>query len=499
MKILEILTSQQNRPIDGASLAVLRITLGLLLIWEIFNRDNIFALEPATHGFHFHYPGFSWLPRMDDQALVFRGLLGVCGGLMVLGVATRVAALLAVAITAYGFLLVPQNYLNHIYLFILYLTLVALVPSDAAFSLAGHWKPLRRWSVQRGPTGLDMLLLRIQTDIVLIYAGLVKLNEDWLNLVPLRAWLLSDADVLFYGSLLQHEGVVAAANYGVIALHVLGAPLLFFQRTRLPVFVLYCAFHVLNHHSFDIGIFPWMTIAASTLFFAPEWPRRIAASITGAGQTDLPGPVATAVSSRAFTVFVLIWLTMQVLLPLRHYLYPGDVGWTYEGHRFAWRMKLVDREAVDLLAVIHLKESDRVVVSDLFALLDEDAHTVGTRPDLALQAAHQIAAGAQRHFGQAVDSVRLYNRVMWNFRPSAFMIDPQRNLLDVQDGFLAASWLMRENPGKPMAWEDFQAWREPDLDVREVLKATGLQTYSRCELSDSEALFLLWECGAGKG
>jgi hypothetical protein len=88
---------------------------------------------------------------------------------------------------------------------------------------------------------------------------------------------------------------------------------------------------------------------------------------------------------------------------------------------------------------------------------------------------------------------------MWNFRPSAFMIDPKRNLLDVRDGLLSASWLVRENPGEPMAWEDFQAWREPDLDVRAVLNATGLEAYSRCELSDSEVLFLLWECKAGKG
>ncbi|MBM4229088.1 MAG: hypothetical protein FJ164_15340, partial [Gammaproteobacteria bacterium] len=242
MKILEMLASRQSQPVDGASLAFLRITLGLLLIWEIFNRDNIFALESATHGFHFRYLWFAWLPEMPGQALLFRGLLALCGVLLVFGVATRLAALAAVAICAYGFLLVPQNYLNHIYLFMLYLFLLAVVPCDGAFSLARYWAPLQRWSVQRPATALDVLLLRVQTDIVLIYAGLVKLNADWLNLVPLRAWLLGDADRLYYREFLQYDWVIAAANHGVIALHVLGAPLLFFRRTRLPVFILYCAF-----------------------------------------------------------------------------------------------------------------------------------------------------------------------------------------------------------------------------------------------------------------
>lgn len=498
MKILEMLVSRQSQPVDGASLAFLRITLGLLLIWEVLNRENIFALQTAAHGLQFRYFGFSWLPAMPDQALLFRSLLGFCGVLMILGVATRVAAFGAVVIVAYGFLLVPENYLNHIYLFMLYLFLVAVVPCEGAFSLARYWTPLQRWSVQRPATALDLLLLRVQTDIVLIYAGLVKLNADWLNLIPLRAWLLGDADRLFYREFLQYDWVIAAANHGVIALHVLGAPLLFFQRTRLPVFLLYCAFHVLNHHSFNIGIFPWMTIAASTLFFAPDWPRRMWAALTRTRQSD-PQLAAVSASSRAFALFVMGWLVAQALLPLRHYLYPGDVGWTYEGHRFAWRMKLVDREPVDLLAVILLSDSNRIVVSDLFAMLGEDAHTVATRPDLALQAAHQMAAKAQGELGEPVSRVHLYNRVMWNFRPSAFMIDPKQNLLEAQDSILSTSWIVRENLGQPMTWEAFEAWREPDLDVREVLDAAGLNAWPRCRLSDREVLFLLWECEAVKG
>ena len=38
-------------------------------------------------------------------------------------------------------------------------------------------------------------------------------------------------------------------------------------------------------------------------------------------------------------------LRCKDLLPFRHFLYPGDVDWTEEGSRFAWRMMLVDKPA----------------------------------------------------------------------------------------------------------------------------------------------------------
>ena len=40
-----------------------------------------------------------------------------------------------------------------------------------------------------------------------------------------------------------------------------------------------------------------------------------------------------------------LWLAVQILVPLRHLLYPGNVSWTEQGHRFAWMMKLRDKDA----------------------------------------------------------------------------------------------------------------------------------------------------------
>ena len=38
-----------------------------------------------------------------------------------------------------------------------------------------------------------------------------------------------------------------------------------------------------------------------------------------------------------------IYVIFQLAMPLRHYFIPGNVDWTGEGHRFAWRMKIQTR------------------------------------------------------------------------------------------------------------------------------------------------------------
>ncbi len=46
------------------------------------------------------------------------------------------------------------------------------------------------------------------------------------------------------------------------------------------------------------------------------------------------------------------WFAVQCLVPLRHLLYLGNVSWTEEGHRFAWHMKLRDKQGrADFVAV----------------------------------------------------------------------------------------------------------------------------------------------------
>lgn len=43
---------------------------------------------------------------------------------------------------------------------------------------------------------------------------------------------------------------------------------------------------------------------------------------------------------RVTVALLAVFVAIQIGMPLRHHLDPGDVAWTEEGHRYSWRMKL---------------------------------------------------------------------------------------------------------------------------------------------------------------
>jgi vitamin K-dependent gamma-carboxylase len=462
-------------PVDGTSLAVFRIALGVMLAFETIVQD--WYLFSKSSEFWFRYPYLEWLPAVPEAYPWIRGVLLFCSLLLVTGIWSRTAALVAAILVGYGFLLVPEQYLNHIYLFWIYLFLAAFVPTNRDFAL----RLPNGLSPRPGPVrNIHLLLLKLQTDIVLIYAGLVKINPDWLALVPLRTWLLQDRSRLYYGWVLDYDWIIAAANYGVIILHVLGAPLLFFRKTRLPVFILYVIFHVTNAQTFNISIFPWLTIAATTLFFDPDWPRVLLRRV-GPPLADLPAMRAKTVWKWAapFTVFCAAWLTFQTAFPLRHYLYPGKVAWTGEGQRFSWQMMLVAYNSVAFWAIVYLPAKDLIVLVDLKGLIDVPAHNIAIREDLTLQLAHQVA----QRFGSPREEVRvhIYNLVAWNYRPPALLTDPTVNLVEKRNSVWAADWLIRHNEGVPARYEDYiRRERVDQLYPSDLVKAAGYPAYTDC-------------------
>lgn len=465
-----------QNPADGASLAVLRIALGVMLAWESLVDD--WYLFSAPNEISFRYPYLEWVPAFPELFPWMRGTLVFCSLLLVTGIWSRTAALVAAILVGYGFLLIPEQYLNHVYLFWIYLFLAAFVPTNRDFAL----RPFGL-NPQPGPVrNVHLLLLKVQTDIVLIYAGLVKINPDWLAMVPLRGWLLNDREKLYYGWLLDYDWVIAGANYGVIALHVLGAPLLFFKKTRLPIFILYCIFHITNSHTFNISIFPWLTIAATTLFFEPNWPRVLLHRV-GLPMTVAPALPGKTVQKWAapFALFCAVWLTFQAAFPLRHYLYPGKVGWTSEGQRFSWQMMLVAHNSSAFWGIVYLPSKDLIVLVDLKKLLKVPFYKIAARPDLTLQLAHQVG----EKFGYPREQVRVhvYNLVMWNFRPPALLTDPTVNLLEKQNSIWASDWIVRQNDGVPASWEEYlQRDRERITEVvpTELVKAAGYPNHTDC-------------------
>ena len=286
----ERLAAHLFEQVDASSLVFFRIAFGVIMlveVWRYWSHGWIerYYIAPV---FLFKYQGFEWIEPWPGSGMYWHfGLLAVLALMIAAGMLYRLAAVLFFFAFSYVFLLDLARYLNHFYLVILVAFLMVLVPANRSLAVDAALRPGTRsatvpaWSVW---------LFRLQFEVVYLYAGIVKLNPDWLRLEPMGMWLAQNKGLALIGPLFVQDWVVAIAVYGAIVLHLGGAPLLLFRRTRAYVIVIYFAFHLMNHFLFQIGIFPWLTMAATLIFLEPDWPKQALRGTLRWANRALPRP-----------------------------------------------------------------------------------------------------------------------------------------------------------------------------------------------------------------
>jgi hypothetical protein len=379
------------------------------------------------------------------------------GGMIAAGALYRVASALFFLAFTYVFLLEEANYLNHLYLVCLLGFLLPFLPAHRAASVdssagsdtfATHVPAWTLW------------LLRFQIGVPYFFGGVAKLNSDWLRGEPVRTWMQDNHYPLVGGWPGTEPGVWLMA-YGGLLLDLLIVPALLWRRTR-PVAVLAAvAFHLCNAAVFSIGIFPWLMIATLPLFFSIGWWERInrqwivRPSKRGSHLSPDAGAATWTPRRRLVVALVSAWVAVQVLLPMRHLLYPGTVHWTEEGHRFAWHMMLRSKRGTAKFVVSHPSLPEPVEVDPAQTLTPRQQRKMPGHPDMVLQFAHYLAEEYARQ-GYPGAEVRADVRVALNGRGAQPLIDPTVDLAKVERSLLPAAWIvpLREPlPVRRLPWK----------------------------------------------
>src|SRR5437660_1622660 len=380
-------------PADIASLVFFRIAFGLLMAWEVcryFKNGWVYShwLEPRIL---FKYYGFSWVHPWPGHWLYLHwAILGLFALFVAVGFLYRVSTLLMFLSYAYFFLLDEAWYVNHTYLISLFCFLLMFIPAHRAFSIDVRLRPSIR---SETVPAWSLWLLRFQMGVVYFFAGLVKLSPDWLRGEPMRYQLAHATSTPVIGRFFTEDWAVYLISYGGLLCDLFVVPLLLWRRTRVAAFCAVVLFHLLNAAWATIGMFPWLAIAATTLFFPPDWPRRafatfgIASSKRPVRDRKLP-----SVARRLVTLTALgIYAAIPLFLPLRHLLYRGGVEWTVAEHRFSWRMLIWAYASIANFYVTdpNTWESTQIELSDY--LSPRQIPQMGYLPDLPLQFAHHLA------------------------------------------------------------------------------------------------------------
>ncbi len=136
-----------------------------------------------------------------------------------------------------------------------------------------------------------------------------------------------------------------------------------------------------------------------------------------------------------------VWVLVQVALPLRHLAYDGDHRWTGQGYRFAWNVLLVEK-AGSVTFLVHDPATGRTRSTDGSELYTRaQIQVMATEPDLIHQAALALAA-AEARAGRPGAEVRVDAWVSFNGHPPARLIDPTVDLVAEPRDLWDDAWIL---------------------------------------------------------
>ena len=432
------------RPVDIAWLVWFRLGAGVLIATEHAGavvRGHPGQYLAARH--HFTYL-LAPLPNLPGAALYGLYAAVVGAGLAVAAGWHYRAAAAVLCGGCWGlFLLDSTTYINHHYLFCLVAGLLLVVPAHRAASLdvrAGRVIP-----ASTAPAWTRYLLLG-QLGVVYFFAGLAKLNPDWLAARPLTVWLSHKGGWWLVGPLLTQPWLPWLMSYAGLLLDLLVVPLLLWRPTRPWAYAAVAFFHLSNVVIFGLGTFPWFSLLMTALFFDPDFPRRLPGAVGRWFRRQVPAVAAIPTApepsrwrQRVVVAGITMYAAMQLAVPLRHFLYPGPTHWTEQGHQFAWHMMLRSKQSSASFRVRFAADGHEET-ADLATVVTPAQHNFADHPDCLLRVAHWLAAD-YRTQGRPVTAVFVDSKVSLNGRPAQPLVAPDINLLRYHRSLWPANWL----------------------------------------------------------
>lgn len=415
-----------EKPVSIAPLVSLRILVGLLML---VGGVRFLALGWVESNFlqakiQFKYAGFEWvvLPQPPELLYGVFALMLLSAVGVLLGAWYRWSAALLWLSFSYIELLDVSWYLNHYYFISLLLGIMVVLPAHQRYSI-DRW---RGAVAERSSVPSWMVALpRFQLGVLYVYAGIAKIQADWLiHAMPMRLWLPAHNHEPLLGWLFGWTYTPWLFSWAGMLYDCTIVFWLSWRKSRPWAYATVLVFHGLTGWLFQIGMFPLVMAAITLVFFEgsthERWQRTLLGSASPSFSVAKPTPIYV-------WILLSVFVTFQVLFPWRFALEPGKLFWTEAGYRFSWRVMLMEKAGTATFYVTDASGREGVV-DNADHLLPHQEKQMAFQPDLIVQYAHHLKA----HYGnenQPVTRVRAEVYVTLNGQPSKLYFDPQLNLL----------------------------------------------------------------------
>tara|TARA_B100000767_G_C19778281_1_gene544131 strand:+ start:3532 stop:4908 length:1377 start_codon:yes stop_codon:yes gene_type:complete len=449
--VLKSYLSESNT--HPAPLAVFRILFGSLMLFTLIRFwangwIQSLYIEPE---FHFKYYGFSWITDFGNYTYLLYVVCIIAAIGIILGYRYRLSISLFFIIFTYTELIDKTTYLNHYYFTSCISFLLCFLPAAHYFSVDAlkkgtTIKAIPSWMID----GIKLFLC-----IVYFYAGIAKINSDWLiEAQPLSIWLTSKYDIPLIGELLKFKWIHFTASWTGMIYDVFIPFFLLYPKTRRIAFLFVLLFHIMTKIFFpSIGMFPIIMIFGATIFFDVKWHKNFLQYISNlvvkfSQKFDflkfqlIIKKIIVPFQPKSYVLPIfLIFFVIQLFLPFRYFAYPGELFWNEQGYRFSWRVMLMEKKGYTTFKIKDSVSQKKFYVNNTDFLTPFQERQMSFQPDFILEYAHYLAD----HFeNQGHQNIQIFadSFVALNGRPSQRFIDASTDLSKEVESFKHKKWVI---------------------------------------------------------
>lgn len=437
-----------NSYTNASTLAFFRLVFGFMMLLGLIRFASNgwidkFYIQPS---FHFTYYGFSWVKPIGIYTYAVFILCALSSIGVAIGYKYRISAILFFVSFTYIELMDKTTYLNHYYFVSVISFVMLFLPAGTCFSVDTYKNPIRafgqipRWTVD---------ILKLLLAIVYFYAGLAKLNSDWLvNAMPLKIWLSGHSDLPIIGSLMLKSWLHYTFSWFGAVYDLFIVFILVNKRTRLLGFTLVVVFHLTTSLLFPIGMFPYIMIVSTLIFFSSRFHTKCLALLSRIFRL----PISLLESTKEYLPhskslyklsigLLTIFLAFQLVFPFRYLLYPGELFWTEEGFRFSWRVMLMEKAGYAQFKVTDTKTGKSIYVNNDDFLTRFQEKQMAFQPDFILEYAHFLHDNYEAQ-GMSDPKVNAECYVALNGRLSRPYVDSTIDLAHIPESFQHKEWIL---------------------------------------------------------
>lgn len=436
-----------SKSVHIGPLAVFRIAFGVLMFASIVRfiaRGWVYSMYIKPKLF-FPYFGFEWVKPLNETGMyaVFM-IMALATIFIILGLYYRFSMTMFFFLFTYVELIDKTNYLNHYYFISVMSLLMVFLPANRYFSIDA-WRQ-KNLQVTYIPNYF-LLIIKFQVFIVYFFAGLAKVNSDWLlNAMPLKIWLPAHSEMPLIGTLLTQEWVAYFFSWFSCIYDLIIPFLLFMPRYIKPAYFFVVVFHLATSLFFNIGMFPYVMICLTTIFFSENFHLKLINGLRKFLKSGSPNVgeliyKPNRLMVNAFAGLMIMHFTIQLFLPLRYLLYDGDLFWTEQGYRFSWRVMLMEKAGTAFFYVRDKNTGKEIEISNQEYLTPMQEKMMATQPDMLLNFAHYLE---QEYIKKGFENpeVLAESYVTLNGKASRLLVDKSTVLSAEKDNLKPKSWII---------------------------------------------------------